>query len=522
MLELDVAILGGGLAGAALARQLRRRLPELAIGLFERDDDGGWKVGESTVEIASNYFIRRLGLATYLYQEQLPKNGLRFFFDGPGRDQPLERLGEIGGDGLPFHPSFQVDRRRLDADLRRMNIDDGVLVKHGVKVGDVQPGKDGEPHRFALDDGTQVRTRWLVDASGRARLLARAQGESRRETGHRLAAAWGRVRDFVDIDQAGTPEWRGRVRNTSRFLSTNHFMYPGYWIWFIPLSRGVMSIGVVCDRALFKDEWRTVPGLLAFCREHRAVADLLVGCTPLDAMGYGHVPYACDRFYSPDRWARVGEAAAFTDPLYSPGSDFIAIENDHTTELIALDVAGASRSDLAERCQLYDEFVQFRFESTLRIYRDLYCTLGSYELFGLKWDFDMHCYYNLWYDGFALDRHLDPTSVRDQLAMRAPILAQLANFSKLFRDAAAELRARGDYFAGNLERWSHPLRAVDFAAEIGRPRPRKQVLRGVSAIANRTRAGVIALLDGASTEVVPWPLGEYMLERDLRVPGRVE
>src|SRR5262245_59302298 len=104
-MQLDVAILGGGLAGAALARQLRLRMPELAIGLFERDDDGGWKVGESTVEIASNYLIRRLELSTYMYQEHLPKNGLRFFFDSEARDQPLERLGEIGGDGLPFHPA---------------------------------------------------------------------------------------------------------------------------------------------------------------------------------------------------------------------------------------------------------------------------------------------------------------------------------------------------------------------------------------------------------------------------------
>ncbi|MFO0635064.1 MAG: tryptophan 7-halogenase [Nannocystaceae bacterium] len=72
-MELDVAIVGGGLAGAALARQLRRELPQLSIGLFERDGDGGWKVGESTVEIATSYFTRRLGLANYLYQEHLPQ-----------------------------------------------------------------------------------------------------------------------------------------------------------------------------------------------------------------------------------------------------------------------------------------------------------------------------------------------------------------------------------------------------------------------------------------------------------------
>jgi flavin-dependent dehydrogenase len=516
-MELDVAIIGGGLAGAALARQLRRRLPSLSIGLFERDDDGGFKVGESTVEIASNYLVRRLGLATYLYENHLPKNGLRFFFDDEERSQPLERLGEIGTDALPYHASFQVDRQRLDRDLRRMNASDGVHVATGVKVVDLQPGRGGEPHRFTVQDGdtsTPVVARWLVDASGRARMLGRALGESRSDTGHGLAAAWGRFENVVDMDGDGSAGWRGRVRNTSRYLSTNHFMYPGYWIWFIPIARGVVSVGVVCDRTLFKDAWRTIPGLVDFVRSHRAPRELLEGAHALDAMGYANVAYGGGRFFSEDRWARVGEANVFSDPLYSPGSDFIAIENDFTTELIAADVGGVSPSALAERAALFDEFVRFRFEATLRLYRDLYCTLGSHELYSCKWDFDIHSYYNLWYDAYALDRHLEPASLREQLALKGPVLTQLANFSRLFRTAATTLRERGDYFRGNLGVYSHPLRAVDFVEDIGKPRPRKQILRAVSAISNATRARVVALLDAGRT-VEPWPLGAYMLERDL-------
>ena len=63
---VDIAILGGGLAGNLLARQLRRNLPGLSLALFERSRETSFKVGESTVEIASNYLIRRLGLSTYL------------------------------------------------------------------------------------------------------------------------------------------------------------------------------------------------------------------------------------------------------------------------------------------------------------------------------------------------------------------------------------------------------------------------------------------------------------------------
>lgn len=522
-MQLDVAIVGGGLAGATLARQLRRRLPELSIGLFERDDDGGFKVGESTVEIASNYLVRRLGLGNYLYQHHLPKNGLRFFFDDEARSQPLERLGEIGTDALPFHASFQIDRRRIDRDLRRMNADDGVQVHTGVRVVDLQPGTGGAPHRFAVEDGDRrfdVQARWLVDASGRARLLGRALGESRTDVGHGLAAAWGRFENIVDLDTQGTAAWRGRVRNTSRFLSTNHFMYPGYWIWFIPIAREVVSVGIVCDRALFQDAWRTVDGLVAFVRGHRAPAELIAGAKGLDAMGYANVAYGGGRFFSADRWARVGEANVFSDPLYSPGSDFIALENDFTTELVAAEVAGATTEQLAERAATYHEFVQFRYEATLWLYRDQYATLGCHDLFGLKWDFDIHAYYNLWYHAYALDKHLDPAELREQLALRGPVLTQMANFSRLFATAARQLRARGDYFRGNLDVYSHPLRAIDFVPEVGRPRTRKQVLRALSAISNTTRARVLDLLDGTPGQArEAWPLGSFMLERDLAAAG---
>ena len=45
--KLGVAILGGGMAGGLLARQLSRALPDLTIGLFERSEEAPYKLGES-------------------------------------------------------------------------------------------------------------------------------------------------------------------------------------------------------------------------------------------------------------------------------------------------------------------------------------------------------------------------------------------------------------------------------------------------------------------------------------------
>jgi len=231
--ELDVAILGGGFAGNLLARQLRRSAPDLSVGLFERSHERSYKVGESTVEIASNYLIRRQGLSRYLYEHQLPKNGLRYFFDGPGRDSELEDMSEVGTVNLPFHPAFQIDRARMETDLLDMNRADGVRVQTGVRVGGIEIGENGDAHSFDAsgDSGTtRYRARWLVDAAGRTGLVARTRNLRQREPIHHVGSVWGRFEGVADADSLGSEDFRSRVRHTHRELSTLHFCYPGYWI----------------------------------------------------------------------------------------------------------------------------------------------------------------------------------------------------------------------------------------------------------------------------------------------------
>ena len=150
--KLDVVILGGGLAGSLLARQLRMARPELSMAVFERDTERGFKVGESTVEIAANYLIRRQKLNRYLFMNQLPKNSLRFFFDTPEKDAELHRMSEIGVYHLPPLPSFQLDRARLEQDLIDMNVAMGIDVQLGATVRDVVLDKENG-HRVVGERG---------------------------------------------------------------------------------------------------------------------------------------------------------------------------------------------------------------------------------------------------------------------------------------------------------------------------------------------------------------------------------
>jgi flavin-dependent dehydrogenase len=507
--DRDVAIVGGGVAGTLLARQLRRRMPGLRIVVLERGEGAAPKVGESTVEIASHYLVRRQGLGGYLYENHLPKNGLRYFFDGPKRDVPLTEMSEMGTINLPFHAAFQLDRARLEPDLVQMCRSEGIEVRLGARVTGIALGSGAEPHTLSVErESEPLRARWVIDAAGRQGFLARQLGLRESEPVHQIGSVWGRFEGLADVDQLGDDAFRGRVRHTTRGLSTIHFLHPGYWIWLIRLRGGLTSVGVVGaptrDRAL-----RTPEGFRAFLDEHTALRDLLGEAKAVDQGSMARIAYGTQSFLSADRWALIGEAATAADPLYSPGLDFIALENDFTTDAIARDFEGESRDAFAERIDLYDRFLEFRHQAVMRLYRGQYGLLGSYELMRLKWDFDIASYHNLWVAPFMTNQHLEPAWLRRQLRLRDFVLAAMDNFAKLFGRAEAVLRERGDYYRKNRGVFSYGLENIGFLDQIGLPRSQRQTLEQARDTFNQVRRDGMALLgEDAGDEV--WPLQSFV------------
>ena len=347
----DVVICGGGLAGLLLARQLRRELPELSVTVIDRMarplPAAAHKVGESSVELGCQY-LESLDLKDYLLKEHLVKLGLRFF---PGGGKlPLHLRTEIGPCAEPRVRSYQMDRGKIENDLRAMNQEDGVTMIEGAKVTDIDLSTSGDAHRVVYEGnadiglaGGEIMTRWVVDASGRQALL-RKRMKTTRGSPHTAHAGWFRVKGRVNLSDmvpASETEWHERPGNDERWRSTNHFMGVGYWAWLIPLSTGRTSVGLVIHDEIHNVS--RIAGLdncMAFLREHEPhLAALVEGYEVEDFLclkGYSHNVARC---WSPDRWALVGEAGAFVDPLYSPGTDFIAAANKYTVEMIRTDYA---------------------------------------------------------------------------------------------------------------------------------------------------------------------------------------
>lgn len=348
----DVVIAGGGLAGLTLGLQLRQQLPALRVLTLERVarplPDGCHKVGESSVELGSSYFLS-LGLQEYLPKHQIYKHGLRFF--PGGGDKPLHERFEIGPMQEPIVPSFQLDRGSFERDLRVFNQERGVTLLEGCAVRDVELGQNGALHSVyfeMLDEPEKqrrsVQTRWLVDATGRHALL-RKRMKLTRGSRHAASAGWYRIAGKLDINDMVPPEhkrWHDAPFASERWRSTNHLMGPGYWVWVIPLATGMTSIGAVIHNELHSfDDVRSLERVQQFIAKHEPqLYEALKSFEVRDFLCLRDYSHQVGRAWSSERWAMVGEAGAFVDPLYSPGSDFIAYANTFTTELIRTDLEG--------------------------------------------------------------------------------------------------------------------------------------------------------------------------------------
>lgn len=397
-MDVDVFIAGGGLAGLTLARQLKREVPELRILVAEKRThpapEAAFKVGESSVEIGAHYFQKIVDLEPHLRSGHLEKLGLRYFFPA-GDNRDLRPRFELGPPGYPPVPSFQLDRGRLENWLLEADRDAGIEVLDNTTVRDIAFGTPRHHIVMKTPEGERsVDARWLVDASGRGGLVRRRFNLTR-EVAHLANASWWRVNRRVDVDDWVTdPEWQARVPLRERWHSTNHLMGRGYWVWLIPLGSGSTSFGIVVDATIH--DWsklnrfeRAMEWLHEFEPQCAGVMEGERGHVE-DFLALRHFAYGCSRVYSTDRWLLTGEAGLFTDPYYSPGSDFIAMGNECITDLIVRDRRG---EDIAARLEQFNTNYLRLYDAFLRLYTGQYALMGNAQVMVAKTAWDNGAYW---------------------------------------------------------------------------------------------------------------------------------
>lgn len=394
----DVIILGGALAGASAAVLLLREQPKLRILILERAPAFGRRVGEATVEISGFFLGRVLGLTRHLNERHLVKQGMRFWFQN-ARTSNLADSSEIGGRYLVRLPAYQVDRAVLDEEVLKLATDAGAVCWRPATVASVELQPGGSQRVTVRKDGSllQLTSRWVIDASGVGSLLARQEGWLEPNLRHPTCSAWARWEGVADWDGRELaerhPAWAAACPGI-RGTATNHFMGDGWWAWCIPLKGGDVSVGVVFDerRVAWPAEGSIGSRLKTFLDQHPAAREILAHaqCKDGDVHWRRHLAYS-SRVMAGNGFVLVGDAAAFIDPFYSPGMDWLSFTTFSGVDLVRRGLAGEDLSGpIAQHNTTFARSYDRWFEA---VYENKYAYLGDYELMRLAFVLDLGLYY---------------------------------------------------------------------------------------------------------------------------------
>lgn len=302
----DVLVVGAGPAGCAAAITLAQLGRE--VTLVERSTFPRYHVGESLLPYCW-WTLERLGVLPAITSAAFQvKRSVQFV-------TPEGRLSS------PFyfhhhsdHPSattWQVDRASFDNLLLERAIELGVKVYTDTRAQRLIEDETGAvAGAVVLHKGERlhIRSRMMIDASGRDGFVRGQRGWREAEPALQRVALWtyfdGATRDDGDDEGATTVVKLPRDG----------------WFWWIPLSNGRVSVGVVTQR----DE------LFHAARDRATAFESMVHQNPWVAKRLRHAQQVGplrvtsdysyrSRYCADDGVVLAGDAFAFLDPVFSSG-----------------------------------------------------------------------------------------------------------------------------------------------------------------------------------------------------------
>lgn len=304
----DVIIIGGGPAGATLGSYLS--MAGVSNLIIEKAMHPRPHVGESLVTNTTRIFDEIGFLPTMESEGFVHKPGATWH--APHNRGSLSIIfAEFPIEGVNQPYSYHIERSHFDLKLLKHANNLGSHVIQGVAATQVlmEEGQAcGVRVRLAGQE-VDLPCKIVVDASGRDTFLGRHMRLKVKDPLFNQYAihAW-----YEDVD-------RGDTKN----LDDIHIYFLSIergWVWQIPISDTVTSIGVVVEKEHVKKSLDDVESFFGeFLNTNENLAHAMRNARRVtDFTTEGDYSYSMKRLVG-DGWLLVGDAARFVDPIFSSG-----------------------------------------------------------------------------------------------------------------------------------------------------------------------------------------------------------
>lgn len=306
--EYDVIVVGGGPGGSSAATFVSQAGNKVL--LLEKETFPRHQIGESLLPATIQGICRLLGVKDEIDAASFtPKTGGTFLWGKSST--PWTFLFEKTGRPT----AYQVERYKFDNILLNNAIKSGVEVKQSCDVIDIIKNDNRITGvKYKDKDGKIItaKSRYVVDASGQKSPIYKHVGERINSDFFRNTAIYGY---FTNGKRLPSPK-EGNILSAA---------FKHGWIWYIPLTPDLTSVGIVVDHRNFantdKNKEEFFYDNIKSCP---IVSDYLANASRATDSHYSDLRIRKDFSYTTTRlWvpgmALIGDAACFVDPLFSSG-----------------------------------------------------------------------------------------------------------------------------------------------------------------------------------------------------------
>ena len=310
--SFDCIVLGAGPAGSTAAALVAQA--GFSTLLVERDPMPRFHVGESLMP-ETYWPLQRLGVLDRLKKSRhTPKHSVQFVNHQGHASEPFYFHKH---DPRDCSQTWQVVRGDFDQMLFENAAEKGADCRENTRVLEVlfeNESKRAQGVRLIGKDGktSEVEATVVMDATGQQSLIANRLGIRRENPEMRKGAIWTYFR--------GAQRGQGLDAGATIIL---HTAQKDSWFWFIPLSNGITSVGVVGDSSYLFAGGRNPEEIfereLALCS---ALEKRLEGSEQVEPFRVAREFSYKSTQASGDGWVLIGDAYGFIDPVYSSGVYF--------------------------------------------------------------------------------------------------------------------------------------------------------------------------------------------------------